>query len=326
MTCLANEDVRDDIFEAITHIFGLSLLDFFEIELGYMNLKWKVKTDIGDLFVKQYNKTRYPDQSIQRVETSLNHQSTLHNKGIPCPKLYSNNEKYILQSSKGEYFVVMDLCEGRNIRAGTANEEQMYSLGKHTGEMHKILNANTCQTSLHWDVWSKEKMMTNWNERWHEATTLACNETQSNLEIQRKILERTDLDIFSECERGWSHWDLFVDNILFNSNSVTAILDFDRMNFVYPEFDISRAILSCCVHHGQIHLDKVSAFVEGYREYHQLTNQKLIRSIKLTWWKEAEWVRATKVQNSSALKRFREENIWIGNNWADLENIFSTIR
>ena len=59
---------------------------------------------------------------------------------------------------------------------------------------------------------------------------------------------------------------------------------------------------------------KVSAFVEGYREYHKLTNQKLIRSIKLTWWKEAAWVRAYKVQNSSPLIRFIEENIWIGNN------------
>jgi len=327
MTYLANEDVRDDIFEAINCIFGFSIREFSQIELGYMNLKWKVSTDIGDLFVKQYNKTRYPNQTIQGVETSLIHQSTLHKKGIPCPKIYSSNGESILQSSKGEHFVVMELCEGRNILAGTANEDQMYSLGKNTGEMHKILNANnTCQTQLHWDVWPKEKMMGNWNERWNEATTLACNETLSNLEVQRKILERTDSAIFSDCEKGWSHWDLFVDNILFNSNSVSAILDFDRMNFVYPEFDISRAILSCCIHNGQIHIDKVSAFVEGYREYHKLTNQKLIRSIKLTWWKEAAWVRAAKVQNSTALKRFIEENIWIGNNWGELENIFSTIR
>ena len=98
------------------------------------------------------------------------------------------------------------------------------------------------------------------------------------------------------------------------------------MNFVYPEFDISRAILSCCIHNEQIHIDRVSAFVEGYRENHRLTNQKLIRSIKLTWWKEAGWVRAYKVQNSSPLKRFIEENIWIGNNWDDLGSIFFNVR
>ncbi|TQR15495.1 hypothetical protein [Psychrobacillus vulpis] len=62
MTCFTNEDVRDDIFEAITIILGFNILDFSQIELGYMNLKWKIKTEIGGLFVKQYNKTRYPEQ------------------------------------------------------------------------------------------------------------------------------------------------------------------------------------------------------------------------------------------------------------------------
>ncbi|QOV12221.1 hypothetical protein [Viridibacillus arvi] len=45
MTYLTNEDVRDDIFEAIAIIFGLNILDFSQIELGYMNLNWKIKTD-----------------------------------------------------------------------------------------------------------------------------------------------------------------------------------------------------------------------------------------------------------------------------------------
>lgn len=216
--------------------------------------------------------------------------------------IYSHKEKYVIQSSYGECFVLMELCEEKNIQTGTANEEQMYSLGKKIGEMHKILNSNnTVQLPLHCDVRSKEGMLKNWNKRWDEATRLECTNILSNLEIQRKILEGNDLDIFSDCEKGWGHWDLFVDNILFNANSVSAIHDFDRMNFVYPEFYISRPILSCCVDNGQIHIDKVYTFVQGYREYHKLTNQNLISSIKLTKWKEAEWVRAIKVQNSSPL-------------------------
>jgi homoserine kinase type II len=325
LTCSNDKDVRDDIFEAITSIFGFNILGFSQIELGYMNLKWKVKTDIGDLFVKQYNKTRYPKQLLQGLEISLTLQNMLHSKGVPCPKLYLHKEKYVIQSSNGERFVLMELCEGRNIQAGIASEEQMYSLGQKIGEMHKILNSkNKLQLPLHWDVRSKENMLKNWHERWTEATKFECINTLSNLEIQRKILESNDSNIFSECEKGWSHWDLFIDNILFKDNNVSALLDFDRMNFVYPEFDISKSILSCCVNNGHIHLEAVSAFVQGYREYHTLTHQKLIRSIKLTWWKESEWVRAN-IRNSSPLKRFHEENIWIGSNWDDLENIFSNI-
>ncbi|MBU0906053.1 MAG: phosphotransferase [Firmicutes bacterium] len=326
MTCFTTKEVKEDIFETITKIHRFDILDSSQIELGYMNLKWKIKTEIGDLFVKQFNKTRYPEQMIQELETSLTHQSNLRNQGIPCPKLYSHKEKYVLNSSTGERFVLMELCKGRNIKAGTANEEQMYSLGKIIGQMHKILNSNnTDHLPLHWDVRSKVSMMQNWQERWKEATSLDCNNTLSNLETQKKILENNNIDIFSQCEKGWGHWDLFVDNILFKNDNVSSIVDFDRMNFIYPEFDISRPILSCCIENGHIHIEKVSAFVQGYREFQNLTNQKLVRSVKLTWWKEAEWVRAVKIQNSSPLKRFNEENIWVGDNWDDLDCLFANI-
>ncbi|MGM0866706.1 MAG: hypothetical protein ACQEWF_18700 [Bacillota bacterium] len=141
MNGVANKDIREDIFETITSIFGFNILEFSQNELGYMNMK-KLKTDIGDLFVKQYNKTRYPDHMIQGLETSLKHQFNLNNMGIPCPKLYSHKGKYVIKTSYGERFVLVGLCEGRNIKAGIANEDQMYCLGKIIGQMHKILNCN----------------------------------------------------------------------------------------------------------------------------------------------------------------------------------------
>lgn len=325
MLSLTNEEIREDIFKSITYSFGLNIVEFSSIDLGYKNLKWKIETNIGGFFVKQYNKNRYPEQMIQGLETSLNHQTMLYNKGVPCPKLYLHNGKYINTSPNGERFVLMGLCDGNNIMPGTANEDQMYSLGKTVGRMHRILNSNKGnQMPLHWDVRSKESMIENWKARWSEAIRLDCHKTLSKLEKQRLIIENNDSDIFSQCEIGWGHWDLFVDNILFNSNSVSAILDFDRMHYVYPEFDISRTILSCCLENGKLHTDRVTAFVKGYREYEKLTHQKLVRSIKLTWWKEAEWVQAEKNQNSLPIIRFCEENVWIADNWESLDYIVET--
>ena len=91
-----NRSIREDIFETMTTIFGIHIESFSEIKLGYMNLKWKIQTNIGDLFVKQYNKTRYPDTMIKGLETSLNHQTFLNEKGIPCPRLLSHEGKYVL--------------------------------------------------------------------------------------------------------------------------------------------------------------------------------------------------------------------------------------
>lgn len=106
----------------------------------------------------------------------------------------------------------MELREGRNIRPGIAKEEQVYSLGKIIGQMHNILKSNiTVQLPLHWDVRPKDSMMKNWHERWKEAASINCTNTLSNLEVQRKILENNDIDMFTRCEKGWGHWDLFAN-------------------------------------------------------------------------------------------------------------------
>jgi homoserine kinase type II len=325
MNCSNESDVRKSIFEALEDKFKVNILSFASIDLGYLNLKWKITTDIGDFFVKQYNKKRYPNNRINELEISLKHQGRLYQLGIPCPKLYLHNEKYVSTTTDGTNFVLMGLCEGKNIMPGTANEKQVKSLGKVISRMHKLLNeTNTTKPPLHWRPNTKENMLRGLQDRRNEAINFKCPKTIEILETQRRIIESTNLEIFSECEQGWCHWDLFSDNILFNAGNVSAILDFDRMHYVYQEFDISRPILSCCLEEGSMNLQKVLKFVEGYREYKPLTRKQLVRSIKLTWWKESDWVRVEEKQKAS-LKRFSEENIWIAENWNELDRLFADI-
>lgn len=320
------ERIRSEIFESIAAFFGITVKAYSEIELGYMNLKWRIEADIGSFFVKQFNKIRYPKQLLEGLEISMSQHDLLHKKGIPSPKLFSYRGKYVLETSSGERFVLMELCEGNVIKPGSANERQMYHLGQITGAMHEILNANNDPNQpLHWQVRTKESMVELWNKRWLDANLKACHQTIAALEIQRQIIDETDLDIFSGCEQGWGHWDLFVDNILFHSDSVSAILDFDRVHYVYPEFDLSRSILSCALDNNVIQMEKVNAFAQGYREYRPLTAEKMVRSMRLSWWKEAEWVWVEKAKDTASIKRFREENKWIGSNWRGLDSMFASL-
>ncbi|WP_028612765.1 phosphotransferase [Paenibacillus harenae] len=318
--------IRDDILSSISDTFKIKIYDFLQIEQGYLNLKWKIETDVGSLFVKQYNKTRYPENFVNGLEISLTHQFNLYKQGIPTPKLFLNQGRHVLRTPAQERFVLMSLCEGNVIPPGSANENQSYTLGNAIGRMHQLLNSKNAKPyPLHWDIRNKEEMLGLWNKRWAHAGNMKCEKTIRALEVQRKIIDETEIDIFLNCERGWGHWDLFVDNLLFTNDSLTAILDFDRMHYVYPEFDISRPILSCTLDIGSINMGRVSAFVKGYREYQPLTIEKLVRSVRLTWWKEAEWVTVESENDSIPLKRFREENIWVGQNWNNLHDIFSNL-
>ncbi len=320
---IVHNEIKEEIFEAVTRLFGIEIQECNQIHLGYRNLKWQVKTANGDLFVKQYNKQRYPQERVPGLEKALQIQNRLFNEGLPCPELFSYEGKFVLNTGNGERFVLMGFNQGFTLPPGSANPSQMYSLGKVIGRMHLLLEKNIAIEPLHWDLLSKPEMLETWNERYDEAIGLDCSKTLHHLEQQRRILEENDTDLFVQCEKGWAHWDLFADNILFNENEVSSILDFDRMNVVYTDFDISRPILSCCNHENHINLDGVSAFVSGYQEFKPLPLEKLVRSIKLTWWREAEWIRVEKPGDSTPLKRFREENVWIAENWDCMEDLFS---
>lgn len=322
---IVHTEIQEEIFETISRLFGMQIQDYNQIYLGFKNLKWQIKTDAGDLFVKQYNKQRYPKHRIPGLEKALQIQNKLFDEGLPCPELFSHNGKFLLNTEGGERFVWMGFNKGFTLPPGSANPSQMYSLGKIIGNMHVLLEENIALEPLHWDIQSKPELLENWSDRWKEANALGCGKTIKRLETQRRILEQNDTDLFSECEIGWAHWDLFADNILFNENEVASILDFDRMNVVYTDFDISRPILSCCIHDNKIRLECVSAFVSGYREFKPLPFEKLVRSVKLTWWREAEWLRVEKPRDSTPLKRFRKENVWIADHWHQLEDLFSGI-
>jgi homoserine kinase type II len=311
--------IREDIFDSVQDIFGLTIQDYTRIRQGYLNLKWRIDSASGSFFVKQYNKTRYPERLIDGLEVSLTYQDHLRKQGIPSPQLFANQGKYVLTSAAGERFVLMSLCDGELVAPGTANSDQMYSLGQTTGRMHKLLNTDLAPAPLHWNMRSKESLYEIWNKRWQLAQSKQCQNLLHALEVQKRILDETDPEIFAECEQGWAHWDLFADNILFHPDSVAAILDFDRLHYVYPEFDISRTLLSCALESGTLHLDRVAAFVSGYREFNALSAAKVIRSMKLTWWKESEWVTIESERDSTPIKRFREESMWVGENWGLLQ-------
>ncbi|XEC94330.1 phosphotransferase [Paenibacillus tarimensis] len=315
------EQIRDEIIEALDKSWGIKTFAFEEINRGYKNLKWKLETDRGPLFVKQYNWQRYSD--LNNVKSALRLQSLLYKKGVPCPHIYDRNGEYIHQTPSGERFMLTDFCEGRMISAGKVNSDQMYGLGQATGRMHVLLNkSHTCSKPLHWEIPSKERMITCWTRRWHQATASNAIYYINALEKQKRIIDTIDLSIFSPCEKGWVHWDLWVDNLLFNENSLSAILDFDRLSYIYPEFDISRPILSCTLWNDVLNIEAADAFIKGYTESLPLTEEQIIRSIKLTWWKEAEWVGVDAERSGHAVQRFVDESIWVADHWYNLRSIF----
>ncbi|SEN28686.1 homoserine kinase type II [Lihuaxuella thermophila] len=278
------------------------------------------------LFIKRYDPERYPCPKLKEVHKALQLQAYLHEAGVACPRLYGLLRGYLLQTRSGIAFCFMDACEGTEIDPGSATSGQMYDLGRVTGQMHRILSRLPMKELN--GLPSRSQLLDKWRAEWNKAQAEKAGEpVMEALEKQRKIMENLNTDFFHDCEKGWAHRDLWVDNILFQGEKVSAILDFDRMKFAFPGLDVARAVLSgAYASRTGLNMKAVSAFVQGYREYKKLTPGQLARSFRLLWCLESsKWLTADIAERSEHPQRFFAEMCWIAAHWMELEEMMKKI-
>lgn len=319
-----SSDIFKDIKETLESRFKLGVISAASIDKGLLNLKWKIETNKGNFLVKQFNPKRHPGSKLEKVKKALGHQNKLRGQLLCCPHILADGSQLIMETPKGTKFVVMEFCQGELVKAGNINELQAYSLGLQCARMHSLLNdVNTEKGIASWNVPNRQELITRWDERWNRLADKWLPETIEILKIQRHIFENIDTDIFSECQQGWAHSDLWCDNVLFFSDRLSAILDFDRLQYIYPELDIARALLSFALDNNQMRLEIVRAFIDGYNKQGNISMEDVLRSIKLSYCLESFWWIGGEFEiNNGPPTRFEEEMKWITINWHRLHEIF----
>ncbi len=307
-----SKEIESNIMDFIEKKLRFKIDDIQSIKRGLLNLKWKIKTDRGSFFVKQYNERRYPPDKLERVKKSLYYQNKLHHLGIKCPKLYPYQNEYLLNCEKAQ-FIITNFEQGTLIKPGKINEEQAFHLGFETAQLHQYLQLEEL-SYVSWNVPTNEILLEKWKENKQEENDILLK--------QKQILKEIDLSIFNNLKPSIAHNDLWCDNVLFNHDQVSAILDFDRLNTSYQTLDIGRAILSFCLNHNHLRKNEVHAFLNGYNENMNLTIKDLILSLKLCYICESlVWLGGNIVINDGPPERFKEEMIFITNNWEHLEEV-----
>jgi homoserine kinase type II len=326
-TILMEEMIRDDLIQTFHRLFDLKALESTPIKRGWLNLKWKVTTDEGEFLLKQYNKARYKLHNSEDHLFAISQQIRLYSQGLACPHLLSHNENILLESDHGELFMVMEYCRGQLIPPGKINVHQIYDLGRATGKMHRLLNDGTLhiKNSPQFIPPSREERLAHWNSVWEQAKEAGKTCLLTDIETQRRTTEDINLEILEFLQLGWAHRDLWVDNLLFDDNRLTAILDFDRLKYDYPQLDVARAVISCAL---DDHLDVslASAFMEGYSEERPVVKGYLTNSLKLLWYMESPWwINANMDQHSIPPARFAKEMLWLAENQKHLSALLGNI-
>lgn len=314
--------IQDEIMETLSAILSLQVLDAVPIHRGWLNLKWKVITDEGVMFVKQYSAERCQNIDLSEIYLTLRFQEFLHHSGIPCPLPIAKSGNLLHQTPGGQRFVVMPFCPGEMVKPGKLNEHQAHHLGRMTGKMHRLLNEGPSahRHELFWIPPSISQQLQVWQKAKDQAERSGSPGVLQKLEKRRHLIERMNVQEFEEARTGWTHQDLWVDNLLFYPRELSSILDFDRLRYSYPELDVARSVLSGMLEGETLHINRVSAFLDGYREEIPFAPGEIDRSLRLIWWLESPYWLTENMENFGTFPhRFSEEMSWLMDHWDELD-------
>jgi homoserine kinase type II len=305
--------------------FDLQIHKSTPINRGWLNQKWKIETNKGTYLLKQYNRERIKKYDFDTIRNALLTQNRCLKNGIPCPELLKHEGELLHESSNGELFTVMRYMDGNLIKPGEVNPQQMKSLGYATGKLHKLLNDGILppKKDTIFNLPSIQGRIDHWNSVLVECDEKGLEYIRPLILLQKEATNKMINEDFESMNPGWCHRDLWVDNILFSKDSVTAILDFDRLNYDFVELDIGRIIISACLHKDTLNKKAVQAFIEGYNNTNEVSLERLIKSLRLVWYMESTWWVSVMVHEGEPPKRFAHEMIWLAQNLGDLEDILS---
>lgn len=319
--------MKDIIIDDLKKTYGITFNDITPITGGLLNLKWKINTNQGELLVKQYSTKRFNQEKLKKIEHALQRQILLKKNKIPCPFLWQSQDRIIRWLNDKTAYMVMDFCSGKTETSETITTAQMLSLGSSCALMHQAfaqLPDNSINKLPDFGGYTVDALWNNFNSRIKTYSSETNIEYQHALISQERILKEISPNFFQKFPKGFTHEDFHTGNILFNENSVSAIIDFDRNCFSYVWHDIGRAILSFALEENKINLIKTNAFLQGYSKHLKLDMSNIVDSIRLLWCIETPWwIQAEFFDDCGEIpKGFKNEMLWITKNWFELDSLF----
>ncbi|MGA4720919.1 phosphotransferase [Fictibacillus nanhaiensis] len=313
-TGISNESLWTHLKEEVETRFGFEVdKKGTPINRGWLNQKWKIETNQGVFLIKQYNKERMKRYDLSTIQSALHTQNRLFSQGIACPELLVYKGELLQKSSQGELFTVMRFMEGSIVSPGNLTSSQIQSLGEEVGKLHTLLNDGTlsAKSETLFKIPSIEERVEYWQSEIHKCDEQGLDHIRSLMDLQKTATLALDREQFNNLTRGWCHRDLWVDNLLFSENQLSAILDFDRMNYDYLELDIGRLIISTCLQNNTLNRKAVQAFLKGYNHTNELSVERLVISLKLVWYMESTWWIDIHPHEGEPPKRFQQEMVWL---------------
>lgn len=208
------------------------------------------------------------ERTEQQILAELDFMEYLQKKGFPVPKvILSKDNKRIekLTTEMGSFFAVaLQRCPGKIYELNELPHELFIEWGKLTATIHKLSLDYKPQNNRKRRTWIKDIITT--------TKYLPDNE----FELKGILLELVDqINEFPKDENyGLIHYDLELDNILWNNGSY-YVIDFDDSAYYHYIADLAFALEELREQNPETEKQMLNGFISGYKEIKSLPNDWL---------------------------------------------------
>ncbi|MFI2432101.1 phosphotransferase [Streptomyces sp. NPDC018693] len=283
--------------EELIEAFGIGeVLDRQHLADGLMNVNWRLDTTVGRFALK-----RVTDVPLDQVRRNLGVLPFLASHGVPACAPLSTASGDVVAEVGGSGYCLFSWSAGEHIRGIDLPLPQTSELGAHLARLHAALGRGADGAGLPSVPASVIAEVADPGRAVQKADRLAgvvsARGAADTFDVaagvaleERKILFDKHAHLRPEGDvpagpHGWTHGDFQYRNLLWADGELAAVLDWDRLGVrPYAEEVVRTAQVQFGVE-GVFDLERVSAFVAGYRSVIPLEAAALVDGARRLWWK-----------------------------------------
>ena len=231
---------------------------FEGISDGIENTNYLLLTEKGE-----YIFTIFENLDKERVDEYLNFMNYLNSADFRCAHVELTNKNELSTAVLKKPSAIIEKLEGKSILDADINH--CHLIGQLLSEFHNKGSSFSIPLEdtrdMQWKI--------NTNSKISEAITKSQKKLiEQAIEIN-KLFEKIELPV------GKIHADLFKDNVLFNNNRISGMIDFYYSCDGFFLYDIGVVVNDWCINKdGTIDQNKLVEFINGYQKNRKLSNQE----------------------------------------------------
>jgi homoserine kinase type II len=244
------------------------------IASGITNTNYFVTTDNG-----RYVLTLFEKNSAEELPYFLDLMAHLADHGIPCPHPIASNTGAYLGELCGKPAALVSCLRGGSLE--TPSAAHCAEMGRVLAQMH-LAGQDFAQSmenprGPHW-----------WNTT--AATVMPFLDTEQRTLLEQELAYQASFR-HSELPRGVIHADMFRDNVLFDGEQLTGLIDFYYACNDVLAYDLAITVNDWCVNaDGTLDEARLKAMLAAYQGIRPLTEAEqrawpaLLRAAALRFW------------------------------------------